>query len=225
LDSEDQSDRDGADKPADLLALWEDLLRKSKPERAEPPFKDPEALRAYVENELANQRGSPRLLSEKWETASRTSRRTGVPLRDLQLMREAGVGPRWRPRGHRIIYHAREFDEWLARCPSLDDSHRLPSLVRRFIDTSGPHEQGGWRWCADVSLEFYVFVCGPHSGRAPKGWKRALWDGIRLSENFVVSRKITYRGFINSDGDSDFAQGEQAIWRRCVLGWGRYQNC
>jgi hypothetical protein len=174
------------------------------------------ALRAYIDAECVSVGASgPLLLSEKWETAAGTSRRTGVPLKELQYMREHGIGPRWLPRGHRIIYNAEDFDRWLAKCPPLREEDQLGNLVRRFIEAEGPHTPMGWEWCSEVSIRFQIFSRPTFLARMPIGWKAALWREIK-SRGFLMSRRTTWIG--NADGD--FMGGEEGFQKRCVERWG-----
>ena len=50
---------------------------------------------------------------EDWLVAHQISEQYGIAGHLLRDMREHGVGPRWRPRGHRFLYHVADFERWL----------------------------------------------------------------------------------------------------------------
>ena len=74
---------------------------------------DSRAIAGLVRIELA---AAPSWDRRLWLSSAEVSTTYGISLRALRQMREAGVGPCWRPRGRQIFYNVTKFPRWLEKC-------------------------------------------------------------------------------------------------------------
>jgi hypothetical protein len=185
-----------------------------------------EALRWYVKSELEKPPGDlarrDRFHREKllWWSASEIAKQRRVPLHMLRQMREAGVGPLWRPRGHEILYHVTEFDTWKAACPKLIEPELPPSLVQWFIGTTRHHPLH-WVLCTSVTSSFEAWCIGK-LGSLPTGCRRELWRQIKADGRFTFTRPRVEKHervrLLLANLDEPLGRAPTQV--RALLGWG-----